>query len=268
MLDAVTPVILTFNEEPNLGRTLDSLRWADRVVVVDSGSTDATRAIAAGFSNVSLHERPFDSHAQQWDFGVNGTDIRSEYVLALDADMATPGAFVAELGDRFLSGGYSGGVVPFELWMMGRRLAGSLLRPQLRLFRRSAARIEQRGHTQAFSVDGPVYVFAASIRHDDRKPIDRWVRSQVAYSSLEANRLAGLRERALKDRLRAAGAMPLIAGVLAYVRAGGPFSGTAALRYAYERVVYECLLAMRLQDRGSERLDGGSTGTDGGRSGR
>ena len=65
MLSDITPVILTYNEEPNLGRTLESLRWAPRVVVVDSGSTDATRAIAERFSNVAWFERRFDDFARQ-----------------------------------------------------------------------------------------------------------------------------------------------------------------------------------------------------------
>ena len=255
MLNTVTPLILTYNEEANLGRTLASLRWADRVVIVDSGSSDATKIIATGFSNVDIYERQFDFHGRQWDFGVNGTSIQTEYVLALDADMATSEAFVAELKDCFLPGGYAGGLVPFELWSLGKRLVGSLLRPQLRLFRRSVVQIGDRGHTQAFVIDGPIYRFSSCIRHDDRKSIDRWASSQMAYSLLEANRLDGLSQRSFKDRLRTAGVMPLIAGVVAYLRAGGPVCGTAALRYAYERVVYECLLAMRLQEHHSSNSE-------------
>ena len=49
MLDEITPLVLTYNEAPNLGRTLDRLAWAREIVVVDSMSTDDTRAIAARF---------------------------------------------------------------------------------------------------------------------------------------------------------------------------------------------------------------------------
>ena len=47
-----------------------------------------------------------------------------------------------------------------------------------------------------------------------------------------------------RDRLRELGVMPVIAGALAYIRAGGPFRGAAAVRYAYERAAYESLLAL------------------------
>ena len=78
------------------------------------------------------------------------------------------------------------------------------------------------------------------------KSIERWAHSQIGYSRHEQERMARAGGAAFKDRLRRAGLMPLAAGALAYARAGGPLRGGAALRYAYERVVFECLLAMRL----------------------
>jgi glycosyltransferase involved in cell wall biosynthesis len=242
---SVTPFILTYNEEPNLGRTLESLRWASRVVVVDSGSTDATRAIAARFSNVAWFERRFDDFEKQSRFAVEETGIDAEYVLALDADMAVPAPFVAELDARFLPGDHAGAMVPFEYWVLGRPLLGSILRPQLRLFRRSAVRIQQIGHGHKFTVDGPVYRFKAPILHDDRKSLDRWTSSQLGYSKKEQDRMAH-EPPSWKDRVRRSGLMPLIAGGITYLRAGGPLGGRAALHYTYERVVFESLMAMRL----------------------
>jgi glycosyltransferase involved in cell wall biosynthesis len=242
---SVTPFILTYNEEPNLGRTLESLRWAARVVVVDSGSTDATRAIAERFSNVAWFERRFDDFEGQSRFAVEETGIDAEYVLALDADMAVPAPFVAELEARFFPGDYAGALLPFEYWVLGRPLLGSILRPQLRLFRREAVRIQQIGHGHKFAVDGPVYRFKAPILHDDRKSLDRWTFSQLGYSKKELDRMAH-EPPSWKDRVRRSGLMPLIAGSVTYLRAGGPFGGRAALHYTYERVVFESLMAMRL----------------------
>ena len=67
----ITPVILTFNEEPNIEATLSSLSWARKIVVVDSGSSDRTAEIARSFGNVWWFVRTFDSHAAQWSFGVH-----------------------------------------------------------------------------------------------------------------------------------------------------------------------------------------------------
>ena len=70
MLDQITPLVLTFNEEANIGRTLARLTWAPRVVVVDSHSTDRTLEIVRGFPNVEVVQRAFDTFASQWNFGL------------------------------------------------------------------------------------------------------------------------------------------------------------------------------------------------------
>jgi glycosyltransferase involved in cell wall biosynthesis len=242
----VTPLILTYNEEPNLRRTLESLGWAHRVVVLDSGSTDATEAIAKSFANVDWHVRPFDSHLAQWRHGVYGTGIMSEFVLALDADMSVPRLFVEEMACLMRKQKYHGAMTPFEYRILGHPLSGSLYPAQLRLFKHDRVTIGQVGHTQEFIADGPIYRFKTRLILDDRKSFERWALSQVSYSKLEATRIDARSRMRWRDHLRALGLMPAIAGALAYCRAGGPFRGPAALRYAYERVAYESLLAIRL----------------------
>src|SRR3954463_1933604 len=95
MLDRITPLILTRDEEANIGRTLGQLAWAREVVVVDSMSSDDTVKIAEQFPNVRVVTRAFDSHAEQWNFGV--AQIATDWVLTLDADYFVPGSFVREL---------------------------------------------------------------------------------------------------------------------------------------------------------------------------
>lgn len=241
----VTPIILAYNEEPNLDRALQSLRWAERVVVLDSGSTDATESIAKRYPNVAWRTRSFDRFDLQSDYGIRNTGITSDYVLALDADMAVPEAFVAELQAHFLPGDFAGASIPFEFRIFGRPLISSILRAQLRLFKRNDVHVVQDGHGHKFEVDGPVYHFRSPIIHDDQKPLDRWIQSQLGYSRIEQQRIQSLERPTWKDRLRRAGIMPLVAGALAYMSAGGPLRGKAALHYAWQRVVYECLLSMR-----------------------
>jgi glycosyltransferase involved in cell wall biosynthesis len=248
----VTPLVLTFNEELNISRTLDSLRWARRVVVLDSGSTDATDAIAKSFPNVDWRVRSFDSFKGQYEFGIHLTGIETDYVLALDADMTVSAELISEIETQFLPRGFEGGLLSFKYCISGHPLTSSLYPAQLRLFLRDKAQVRQVGHGHTFHVDGPVYQFKAPLIHDDRKPLERWISSQISYSAVEAKRIASGERYRWRDRIRELGLMPLVVGVLAYVRAGGPFKGAASAHYAYERATYESLLAMRLM---SARLE-------------
>ncbi len=255
-LKQVTPVVLTWNEEPNIARTLESLRWATSVVVLDSGSTDQTKPIAKSFQNVMWCERAFDTHVAQWEYGIRQTGITSEYVLALDADMQVPERFLQELENDVPWGQVAGGITPFEYRYYGTALAGSLCPPQLRLFRHNDVSISQPDHTQCFSAEGEVYRFRNKLVHDDRKSVERWVASQVSYQLLNERGLSNGRQPRLRDHLRRAGLMPPIVGALAYLKAGGPFRGAAAARYAYERAVAEGLLAIRLMDAKLRKAEG------------
>lgn len=238
----VTPVVLTYNEELNLERTLASLCWARQVIVLDSGSNDRTREIACSFSNVSWMSRAFDNHRDQWEYGIHKTGIETEYVLALDADMRAPAAFFQEV-DKFVSNGsFAGAYIPFEYHVLGRRLFGSIYPPQMRLFRKNEVFIRQPGHTQVFEISGPVYRFRSRLIHEDRKPLDRWLLNQMKYAALEAERVKNAPRPGLKDSIRRLGIGPFVWGIYAYLRAGGPLNSQAARAYACERVIFETLL--------------------------
>src|SRR5258708_2647463 len=103
-LQRITPLVLTYNEEPNLSRTLESLVWAKEVLVLDSESKDRTQEIARSYANVMFHVRPFDNHRAQWEYGIKETGISTEYVLALDADMHVTPPFVQELRNKLSDG--------------------------------------------------------------------------------------------------------------------------------------------------------------------
>src|SRR3989442_13132177 len=95
VLGEMTVLIVTYNEAPNIGRTLDKLRWAQRVVVVDSFSLDETCEVIREYKNVKVLQRCFDTHADQWNYGLEQLD--SEWVLSLDADYQITDPLVDEL---------------------------------------------------------------------------------------------------------------------------------------------------------------------------
>src|SRR5579875_1127340 len=146
----ITPVLLSFNEAANLPRTLASLAWAERVLIIDSGSTDETKNIAASFPNVIWKHRAFDTHAAQWQFAINSPEVDSDYILALDADMVVRRDFLNEATQHFMPGAFAAAMVPFRYVLGGVILRGSLYPAQVRLFRRGAVTVDQSGHTQVF----------------------------------------------------------------------------------------------------------------------
>ena len=64
-LEQITPLILTYNEAPNIRSTLQRLTWAKSVLVIDSFSTDETLRIISEFSNAVVLQRAFDHPANQ-----------------------------------------------------------------------------------------------------------------------------------------------------------------------------------------------------------
>lgn len=87
-------IILTYNEEMHLPRLLHSIVDLEApLFILDSGSTDNTLSIAADFQAVVQHH-PFENHPKQWDFALKNFDIKTPWVICLDADqLVTPELF-------------------------------------------------------------------------------------------------------------------------------------------------------------------------------
>ena len=249
MLDQITPLILTFNEAPNIGRTLENLSWAREVVVVDSFSDDETLEIAASFPNVRIVQRVFDCHRNQWEFGLRETEIKTPWVLALDADYIVTSEAVAELKNLNVNTKAAGYQASFVYCINGRNLHSGIYPPVTVLYRRENASYLQDGHTQRVVVDGPVETLRSRFLHDDRKPLSRWLNSQTRYAELEAQKLLTTEREALSliDRLRI-WSIILPPATLFYclIIRGGIFDGWPGFYYAFQRTLAELILALYL----------------------
>lgn len=243
LLERTTPIILTFDEAPNIGRCLDALTWAKDIVVVDSGSTDETVAICRRHPAVRVFTRPFDDHRAQWSFALTETGIESDWVLALDCDyMVTPQA-AAEMARLDPDGETHGYWVQFRYALMGKVLRSGIYPPVVALFRRSQGRYVQDGHTQRIVVDGPLGRLQNHFVHDDRKPFDRWMRSQINYARLEADKLSGS-AHGLKGWLRTRTPFsPLAVGFLCLIARGGLLEGPPGWLYALQRMIAEAMIS-------------------------
>jgi glycosyltransferase involved in cell wall biosynthesis len=247
MLDRITPLILTRDEEANIGRTLGQLAWAREVVVIDSMSSDDTVKIAQQFPNVRVVTRAFDSHAKQWSFGV--AQVATEWVLTLDADYFVPGSFVREIASLTPPpdlGGYEAG---FVYAVGGRPLRSALYPPRAVLLRRGAFDIWQDGHTQRVRVHGRIERLRTRLIHDDRKDLRRFIDRQRKYMRQEAAKLRAAPWRALPalGRIRKLRVVaPLVTFFFVLFAKRAILDGRAGWRYAIERFVAETILSVEL----------------------
>jgi glycosyltransferase involved in cell wall biosynthesis len=249
MLDQITPLILTYNEAPNIARSLGALSWAKDIVVVDSFSDDNTVELAKSFPQVRLFQRAFDSHRNQWEFGLKEGGISTPWVLALDADYVLSDELVAEIAGLTPDAQTAGYRANFVYCINGKKLRSGIYPPVTVLYRREAATYVQDGHTQRIAVEGAIEDLHAPIFHDDRKPLKRWFSSQAKYTELEAQKLraADPAQLALADRLRRWRFVvpPVMLMYCLFVR-GGILDGWAGFYYAFQRAMAEAMLSHRL----------------------
>src|SRR5215471_842160 len=250
MLDSITPLLITFNEAPNIQRVLEKLSWARRIVVIDSGSTDGTLDIMAQYPQVEIVHRPFDSFAEQCNFGL--AQIKSEWVLSLDADYELSDDLVRELHQLQQADSVAGYRAAFVYRIYGRPLRGTLYPPRTVLYRVQGAAYVNEGHGHRVSVPGEVRTLQGVIYHDDRKPLSRWFSSQQKYARIEADHLltSSRAELSCVDRIRLMGwPAPLLVFFYVLLAKGCVLDGWAGWFYTLQRVLAETMIALELLDR-------------------
>jgi glycosyltransferase involved in cell wall biosynthesis len=251
MLESITPLILTHNEAPNIGRTLEQLRWARDIVVIDSYSDDDTLEIISAFPQVRAYQRGFDSHSNQWTFGLRETGITSEWVLALDADYILTDELLAEVRALSPSPEINGYRTKFVYCINGKRLISGIYPPAVALYRRTHASYRQDGHTHKLVLEGRTDDLLSPILHDDRKPFSRWLEAQSRYTKLEADKLLSAVPGSLSwtDRIRCWRVVAPAAMLLyCLIVRGGIFDGWAGFYYAFQRALAELMLSLYLID--------------------
>lgn len=244
---SLTALILTYNEQENIHRTLEQLTWVPKVLVIDSFSNDRTLEIARSFPNVQISQRVFDSHANQWNAGLDL--IETEWALTLDADYVLTPELQEEIkklepaSDLALYWG------EFDYCIFGRPLRASVYPPRVVLFRTKRARYVDEGHMQQLLVKGKLAKFKGRIWHDDRKSLSRWIQSQERYSQVEAEYLirAKSEELSRQDKIRKwMFVAPVVMPIYLLLVRGLIFDGWNGWYYTFQRTIAEMMLALRL----------------------
>jgi hypothetical protein len=142
-----------------------------------------------------------------------------------------------------------GYLVRFKYCVFGKPLHGTLLPPREVLFKREKAVYVDDGHTQLLRVNGQSGMLSSYIYHDDRKSLSRWLWAQDRYLIIEAKKLleTPASELSFGDRIRRQKIIaPFIIPIYCLVLNGGILDGWPGWYYAFQRMLAEILLSIRL----------------------
>jgi len=197
MPKTLSVALITLNEAANLPRTLASVSWAAEIVIVDSGSTDATLAIARD-AGARVFEEPWKGFAAQKNSAIDHTT--GDWILSLDADEELSPKLANEIqtllaADSDPAPAFSAYRIPRLNHFLGvpLRHGGYWPDPKLRLFRRGAARFADRPVHESMQMIGPANARSGQLRgpliHHCYPTLNDYVEHMNRYSSIAAEAL-------------------------------------------------------------------------------
>jgi glycosyltransferase involved in cell wall biosynthesis len=192
---SLSVVVITFNEEANLARTLASVAWADELVIVDSGSIDRTREVAESF-RAKFCVEPWKGFGLQKNSAL--AKANGDWILSLDADEEVEPALAEEIRTVLSANpSVAGFWIPRKNFFLGRwiRHGGFYPDPKLRLFRRGAGQFEERLVHEDVKLDGATGMLRGHLLHHAYPTLDDYIDHMNRYSSLGAQMAVAKRAR-------------------------------------------------------------------------
>lgn len=249
----ITAYVLAKNEEPNIAKCLRSLEHCDiPVVVLDSGSTDRTKEIAAQFAFCEVRDYSYVDHATAYNSLTSQTEPDAACMI-LDADMEITQPLWGELFSHLERDDWEAIKAPILMYIAGKPLPrGSLYPPKAFVFRGGQEYFVPRGHGEELRSDIRIHQLRNRLGHNDLKPYSEYLLSQIRYGE-NLGRRVGRGQASLKDRLRASS--PIMAFVYPFVSlvlCGGLLCGRRGVIYALDRAIavlvqYRVILAERVR---------------------
>ncbi len=178
--------VITWNEEERLRACLESVAWADEIIVVDAESTDKTVQVAREFTD-RIWVRPWPGFAVQKNFALE--QAAGEWVLSLDADEQVTPELRWEVRDVIARGGpHDGYALPRKNVFWGAWVRHGRLYPdyQLRLFRRGRGRFVERAVHESVEVQGSAGRLQAPLLHHSYRSLEEFIHRSNRYSTLAA----------------------------------------------------------------------------------
>jgi len=185
----VTATIITLNESANLAAALESVRWADEIIVVDSESTDGTVEIARRYTD-KVFVRPWPGYIEQKNFAAS--QARHDWIFSLDADERVTPELAADITARLEAGPTAPGYrMPRVSHYLGRWIRSTDWYPdyQLRLYDRRRAKWTGRYVHESVQMDGPPGQLHSELQHYPYRDVSHHLSTIDRYSSLAARQM-------------------------------------------------------------------------------
>lgn len=185
----ISVIMLTFNEEANIARSLATVQdWAGEILVIDSGSTDRTTEIAQEYATkVFSHE--FINYASQRNWAQHNLPLAYDWVMHLDADEQVSPELAQSICATFSGNlqGIDGFLINRRAVFLGHWIKHGGIYPtyHLRLFRHAKGYCEERHYDQHFRVDGVVQKLYGDIIDNVSTDLRRWTLSHERWASAE-----------------------------------------------------------------------------------
>ena len=194
-------VVVTLNEEERIRACLESVGWADELIVVDAESLDKTASIARELTD-HVFVRPWPGFAAQKNFGLD--QAHGDWVLSLDADEIVSAPLHEEITAILERGGtHTGFAIPRRNVFWGRWVRHGGLYPdwQVRLFAGGRGRFAERSVHESVKVQGSVGRLRGHLEHRSYRDVGDFLARADRYSTLAAEEwlAAGRRPRPLVD---------------------------------------------------------------------
>ncbi len=234
----ITATIITFNEERNIARSIESLRCCDEILIVDSGSTDRTTELAENLG-ARVIEANWRGYAGQKNWAAD--QASHDWVLSLDADEALSEALEAEIWRLKKSGpSCDGYTMPRLARYMGRWILHSGWYPdrKLRLYDRRQAKWVGDFVHESVAVSGRVGHLQSNLLHFTCESLAEHIKTMERYTTLAAQELASRRIHVPLSRVLFA---PAWAFVQSYFLKRGFLDGPEGLTISYMAAFYTFL---------------------------
>ena len=267
----ITAIVLTLNEENNIKSCLRNLNWVDRIVLVDSGSTDKTIEYATGFG-CDIYYNSWIGFANQRNWALNNTGIKTDWVIFIEADEEVTAEMCEEIGRTLKEAKCNAYYVCYKVIFLGKWVKRSSNFPvwHPRIVRRGYVRFMNAvtGHGETWDVKGKIgYIREPYIHYSFSKGLSFWFEKHNHLSSLECkayfnekrNFLSTIKNCLLSDRhvrrqgLRALSYYlpfrPFFRFIYSLIIKGGVLDGPAGWKYCTLYFAYEIMISTKIKEK-------------------